>query len=61
MRLEYDTVGQPVQLVEELERRVIEIQYRSGLIDAMYFSSRTGRKLQVQYEYDHRLLFDRRC
>jgi RHS repeat-associated protein len=53
IRLEYDTAGRPVRLIQELERRAIEIAYgRADLIGAIYFAGKTGRKPLVRYEYD---------
>jgi RHS repeat-associated protein len=53
IRVEYDPGGRPVRLIQELERRVIEIAYApSGLISTIYFAGKNGRKLLIRYEYD---------
>ena len=51
--VEYDAAARPIRLIQELERRVIEVAYeRTDLIGAIYFARKTGGKLLVQYEYD---------
>ncbi len=53
IRLEYDSAGQPVRVLQELERRLIEIEYDgAGLISAIYFLGQKGPKLLVRYEFD---------
>jgi RHS repeat-associated protein len=53
VRVEYDTAGRPIRLVQELERRTIELRYARGdLISEIHFSGKNGRRLLVRYEYD---------
>jgi YD repeat-containing protein len=55
IRVDYDKMGRPARLVQELERRTVEISYVGrNLIAAVHFLAGTKRKLQVQYEYDAR-------
>jgi YD repeat-containing protein len=55
IRVEYDKRGRPNRLVQELERRTLEISYDDqSLIGAIHFVAGTQRKLQVQYEYDEK-------
>lgn len=55
LRVDYDKMGRPARLVQELERRTVEISYGGrNLIAAVHFLAGTKRKLQVQYEYDAR-------
>src|SRR5208282_328049 len=54
VRVDCDTAGRPIRLLQELERRTVEITYdRSDLIGAVYFLGKAARKLLVQYEYDN--------
>jgi YD repeat-containing protein len=54
IRVEYDPKGRPARLIQELERRTVEVTYdRRDLISAVHFLGRTGSKLLVRYEYDN--------
>jgi YD repeat-containing protein len=53
IRVEHDKMGRPIRLVQELERRTLEISYNDrSLISAIHLVSGTQRKLQARYEYD---------
>jgi YD repeat-containing protein len=53
LRVEYDPKSRPVRLVQELERRTVEITYdRNDLISAVHYLGKTARKQLARYEYD---------
>jgi RHS repeat-associated protein len=51
--VEYDPESRPARIVQDLERRAIEISYdRNNLISAIHFLADGRRKTLVRYEYD---------
>jgi YD repeat-containing protein len=53
IRVDYDKMGRPIRLVQELEQRTLEISYDDkSLIAAVHLVAGTTRKMQAQYEYD---------
>jgi YD repeat-containing protein len=53
LRLDYDPKHRPVRLIQELERRTVEVNYdEDDLIREVNFLTGGARKLLVRYEYD---------
>jgi len=54
VRLKYDSLDRPMQLVQELEERIVELEYGPhNLIRSVWFIGEHGnRDLLVRYEYD---------
>jgi len=53
VRLDYDSLGRPIHLIQELEHRALGITYdRDGLIVSVHFLATGAPRLLVRYEYD---------